>query len=231
MDVVLLHGAFRGGWAWHRMAPLLRDAGHRVTAPSLLGCAERYTPAMRGSRIRLADWVSDVAAVTAPGAVLVGHSQGGVVALAAAAAVRASHVVLLDAPVPPAGGCAADVIPAEVAARYGPPPAATDWVDPLPFQEDPALGLTAELVAWANTLLTPSPAGPAYDPVPAPAERIARTTVFFSRTPSFFPCGYTRAAMDERGEPYALLDAGHDAPLTHPQLVADHLLEVLSASP
>lgn len=224
---MLLHGAFRGGWAWDRVAPLLRDTGHQVTTPTLLGCGERYSDAVRGTRVRLTDWVADVATVAVPGAVLVGHSQGGVVALAAAAAVGAVHVVLLDAPMPPPGGCAADVIPAEVVASYGPPPAPTDWVDPVPLQEDPASGVTAELVAWANPLLTPSPAGPAYDLVPTLPGSVRRTTVFFSRTPAYFPCGYTRAAMEESGEPYALLDAGHDAPLTHPELVAAALNTLL----
>ncbi len=224
---MLVHGAFRGGWAWELVVPLLRNAGHRVSAPSLLGCAERYSPLLRGTRIRLADWVADVAEVASPGCTLVGHSQGGVVALAAAGAVHASHVVLLDAPVPPAGGCAAEVIPADVAARYGPPPAPEDWVEPVPLQEDPALGVSSELLAWANPLLTPSPAGPAYDPVPSLPEGVRRTTVFFSRTPEFFPCAYTRAEMDERGDAYDLLDAGHDAPLTHPGEVGAYLCGLL----
>ena len=37
---VLIHGAFRGGWSWQRVRPLLVAAGHDVHAPSLLGCGE-----------------------------------------------------------------------------------------------------------------------------------------------------------------------------------------------
>ena len=32
---VLVHGAFRGGWSWDRVAPLLRAEGHAVHAPTL----------------------------------------------------------------------------------------------------------------------------------------------------------------------------------------------------
>ena len=67
---VLVHGAFRGGWSWDRVAPLLRAAGHDVHAPTLSRTASG-----------LDVWVDEVAAyVGDPGdTVLVGHSQGGVV--------------------------------------------------------------------------------------------------------------------------------------------------------
>ena len=29
-DIVLVHGAFHGGWCWRRVAPLLAAQGHRV---------------------------------------------------------------------------------------------------------------------------------------------------------------------------------------------------------
>ena len=38
---VLVHGAWHGGWCWDRVAPLLRDAGHEVHAPTLTGLSER----------------------------------------------------------------------------------------------------------------------------------------------------------------------------------------------
>jgi pimeloyl-ACP methyl ester carboxylesterase len=230
---LLLHGAFRGGWAWDRVVPLLRAAGHEVLAPSLRGCGELFEESQRGSVVSLRDWSDDaVAALPADGPViLVGHSQGGVVAMAVAAvaAERVAHLVLLDSPVPSVGQCAADVVPAEVTAGYGPPPSPATWVDPVPLGRDDAMGLTADLVAWANPLLTPSPAGPAYDPLPA-GPAVPRTVVFFDRTPGYYPCAYTRAAMDAAGAPYLTLDAGHDAPLTHPVELADLLLASVASS-
>ena len=38
---VLLHGAWHGGWAWQRVTPLLRAAGHQVHAPTLTGVSDR----------------------------------------------------------------------------------------------------------------------------------------------------------------------------------------------
>jgi pimeloyl-ACP methyl ester carboxylesterase len=231
---VLVHGAFRGGWAWDAppgelgVRARLEAAGHQVLAPSLPQAGDRYDGT--DPLVTLPDYVADlVAAIEAADlreVVLVGHSQGGVVAIAAAAAVpsRVAALVLLDAPVPDPGTSVAEVVPAEVRAAYGDPPPPSTWLPARPLAADPDAGLTDELVAWANPLLTPSPAGPAYDPVPAVPPGIPVRQVFFARTPAWFPCIHTRARLDAQGTAYEVLDAGHDAPLTHPAEVAALLL-------
>ena len=40
-NIVLLHGAYQGGWIWQPLASVLRNRGHYVLAPTLEGCAER----------------------------------------------------------------------------------------------------------------------------------------------------------------------------------------------
>jgi pimeloyl-ACP methyl ester carboxylesterase len=39
--IVLVHGAWHGGWCWKRVASRLRAAGHEVFAPTLTGLGER----------------------------------------------------------------------------------------------------------------------------------------------------------------------------------------------
>ena len=39
--VVLIHGAYQGGWIWQQVAQRIMVAGHRVLTPTLDGCAER----------------------------------------------------------------------------------------------------------------------------------------------------------------------------------------------
>ena len=39
--IVLIHGAYQGGWIWRPTARLLRRQGYDVYAPTLDGCAER----------------------------------------------------------------------------------------------------------------------------------------------------------------------------------------------
>ena len=121
-SIVLLHGAFRGGWCWRDVVPLLEAAGHDVHAPTLTGCEPGLAPADRPA-VSLRTWADDVQRVMSAAdlhdVVLVGHSQGGVVALAAAGvdASRVGRLVLLDAPVPAYGQSAADVLPAELRPR------------------------------------------------------------------------------------------------------------------
>jgi pimeloyl-ACP methyl ester carboxylesterase len=224
---VLVHGAFRGGWAWDRVVPLLD--GHRVLAPSLPQAGERYDGS--DPLITLPDYTADLVRLLdeqdVDDAVMVGHSQGGVVALAVRSVVpqRISQVVLLDAPAPVPGTSIAEVVPAAVREQYGAPPPPETWLAPRPLPVDPDLGLTDELVAWANPLLTPSPAGPAYDPLPPGGEAIPVRHVFFERTPAYYPSTHTRARFDLEGTAYDVVDAGHDAPITHPGLVARLLLE------
>ena len=38
---LICHGAWSAGWAWKKMRPLLRAAGHEVFTPSYTGLGER----------------------------------------------------------------------------------------------------------------------------------------------------------------------------------------------
>ena len=38
---VICHGAWGGGWAWKKMRPLLRAAGHELVTPTYTGLGER----------------------------------------------------------------------------------------------------------------------------------------------------------------------------------------------
>jgi pimeloyl-ACP methyl ester carboxylesterase len=76
---ILVHGAWHGGWCWHRIVARLERAGHRVLAPDLLSLGRDRTPV--GS-VTLADWTEQITALIdaqPEPVVLVGHSRGGIV--------------------------------------------------------------------------------------------------------------------------------------------------------
>ncbi|KHL15802.1 alpha/beta hydrolase family protein [Mumia flava] len=219
---LLVHGAFRGGWAWRRVRPHLVAAGHDVYAPSLVGAGERVGEPVAG----LATWVDQLAGLLdtedLTEVVAVAHSQGGVVvrALVAAAPERIAQVVYLDAAVPDPGERAIDLTP--------PPPGfALPGRDALVPARPPEPGgdVDDELAAWMAGRLTPTPFAPSLDRVVVTAERaVPASYVFCADTPAGYPSEVTRTRLDERGIGYRTLDAGHDAPLTAPRLVADVLL-------
>jgi pimeloyl-ACP methyl ester carboxylesterase len=105
--VVLVHGAWHGGWCWRRVADLLRSQGHRVYTPTLTGLGERSHLLRAGidvtthitDIVNLFKWeeLSDV--------ILCGHSYGGLVISGVAEVIAPSigGMVFVDAFVPENG--------------------------------------------------------------------------------------------------------------------------------
>jgi pimeloyl-ACP methyl ester carboxylesterase len=222
---VLVHGAFRGGWAWRRVRRHLSAAGHDVYAPSLIGAGElaELLPGVDG----LAVWVDQIAALIEledlDDVVLVGHSQGGLVTTSVAARLpeRIAALVHLDAAVPAPGQRALDLAPGGAPAASPPRELA---VPPQPAPADGEHG--AVTAAWLNARMTPSPVAVALDPVPAVPAEVAQHFVFFTGTPAGYPATAVRARLSESSHPFRLIDAGHDAPLSAPTEVARLLLEL-----
>jgi len=102
--LVMIHGAFCGGWVFDAFAEPFRAGGHPVLTPDLPG----HAPSDRSSAavgLSMSDYAAAIAALAAElesPPVLIGHSMGGLVALLAASKVRTAGVVLL-APSPPWG--------------------------------------------------------------------------------------------------------------------------------
>ena len=101
--IVMVHGAFCGGWVFERFRQLFEAAGHRVLTPELPGHAPGAAGAVANqTMVDYARYVADVCAALPEPPVLIGHSMGGLVAQLAAARTPVSALVLL-APSPPWG--------------------------------------------------------------------------------------------------------------------------------
>lgn len=100
-NIVLVHGAWQGGWIWGRLSSRLAAMGHNVYAPSLDGCGDRRSNIRPGITVEtqateMADLLTfeDLEQV-----VLVGTSVGGMVVCKTAeiARKRIGKLVFLDA--------------------------------------------------------------------------------------------------------------------------------------
>ena len=104
---VVCHGAWSAGWAWRKMRPLMKDAGHTLITPTYTGLGERGHLASPAVDLEL--HIRDVTAVLEfedlTDVVLIGHSYGGMVATGVAdrAGARIAQLVYLDAFVPQDG--------------------------------------------------------------------------------------------------------------------------------
>jgi len=141
---------------WARVAPLLRQAGHEVLAPSLTGVGERSHLASAAVDLstHIADLLQCLRYERASGVVLVGHSYGGMVVTGVAdrAPERVRTLVYLDAFVPQNGEALLDLLPARVREHF---PSSGWQVPPLPPQAQ-GMADPAEL-AWLEGRRDPQP--------------------------------------------------------------------------
>jgi pimeloyl-ACP methyl ester carboxylesterase len=107
VNFVLVHGGWHGGWAYQRLARLLRSAGHEVYTPTLTGLGDRHHLACMP--INLETHITDVQNLivyeSLSEVILVGHSYGGMVVTGVADRIadRVATLVYLDALVPKSG--------------------------------------------------------------------------------------------------------------------------------
>lgn len=101
--IVMVHGAFCGGWVFERFRGPFEAAGHPVMTPDLPGHgAGDGRSVANATMIDYARYVADFCAALPEAPILIGHSMGGLVAQLAAARAPVSALVLL-APSPPWG--------------------------------------------------------------------------------------------------------------------------------
>jgi pimeloyl-ACP methyl ester carboxylesterase len=230
---VVAHGAWSSAWAWKKMRPLLRAAGHDLWTPSYTGLGERAH--LANGAIDLDTHIQDVVGLLdmedLRGVVLIGHSYGGMVATGVAdrASERIAQLVYLDAFVPGNGQSAFDLQPAERAnqmrelARYS----GEGWrIPPNPMPPD-----TPEAdVAWA-----------AHRRLPQPLKTFEQKLRLSDRTPpprSYIYCTrfgpgdvfrqFAERARRESGWRYFEIDASHNPHITEPQRLLAILAQIIS---
>ena len=102
--MVIVHGAWGGGWQFKKVAPLLEAKGWKVCRPTLSGLGEHFhtaTPDI-GLATHIEDIVNFILFEDLQDVVLVGHSYGGMVITGVADRIpgRLRRLVYLDARLP-----------------------------------------------------------------------------------------------------------------------------------
>ncbi len=116
--IVIVHGAWVGGWRWRGVADVLIDRGHRVFTPTLTGLGERAH--LTSPDVNLSLHALDIANVIRyeglENVLLVGHSYGGMPISVAAELVPEGvirSIMYLDAFLPEDGQSLNDLVPGE----------------------------------------------------------------------------------------------------------------------
>ncbi len=225
--IVVAHGAWSSAWAWQKMRPLLRAAGHELYTPSYTGLGERGH--LANPAIDLDTHINDVLGVLKfedlKDVVLIGHSYGGMVATGVAdrSEGRVTKLIYLDAFAPRDGQSLFHLVGPETEARMrqGAVETGDGWRVPAnPMPPD----TPADYVAWALPRRLPHPIrcfeqALALSGRPMPP----RSYVYCLRIPPQDVFAQFAARARSEGWGYAEMDASHNPHITTP----DALLSVL----
>lgn len=224
---VLIHGTWLGGWAWDRVLPFLREAGHQVFAPDLpgLGGDAHSVHADIDPFVHAAAIVDLLDAEDLRDVVLVGHSYGGIVAQQASASDRVARVVFVDAFLPETGESAFDLLP-WLADAFTPVDAERPWlIAPL----SPAvLGIEADAdAAWLTENMTPMPLATHTTGGVRPENAVPGTYISCVAQPIM-----AEMADRARGRGYDVVSIPtvHLPMITHPELLAETIQSAADAS-
>ncbi|WP_159348200.1 alpha/beta fold hydrolase [Roseomonas harenae] len=221
---LICHGAWSAGWAWGKMRPLLRAAGHEVFTPTYTGLGERAHLAhpMVDLETHIQDILGVIDCEELHDLILLGHSYGGMVATGVADRVpeRIRHLIYVDAFVPADGQSLNDLT--------GRPPAAPveGWLlPPNPSPPDTA----PEDIAWITPRRRHQPARCFSQKL-----RLAQAMPSFPR--SYIHCtrktgadNFQQFADRFRSDPawrFHAMDASHSPNVTAPEALAALLLPI-----
>jgi pimeloyl-ACP methyl ester carboxylesterase len=232
--IVLVHGAWHGGWCWRRVVGPLRAAGHEVFAPTLTGLGDRahlFRPDI-GLDDHVADVVALLEAEELEDVVLVGHSYAGMVitGVAERCAERLRRLVYLDAFVPEDGQSLMSLAPP-------PPPGAAPPAPPagnrVPSRTTAFFGVTdPDDARWVGRRVVDQPLLTMTQPVEAPGARAAALARSYIYCSSPATGTFDRFAARFRGDPawrFHEMKCGHDAMVTDPAGLVKILLAEAAA--
>jgi pimeloyl-ACP methyl ester carboxylesterase len=232
--IVLVHGAWHGGWCWGRVKPLLEQAGHPVSALTLTGLGERRHLISRSVVLdtHIQDVVQHIENEELSDIVLVGHSYGGFVVTGAVELLgrRVAHLILVDGFFPKNGESVLDYAGERRRAELAAAAKDTAWNIPAP----PAsfFGVTKESQgSWVERHLSAQPFGVYAQPlrVEKGVANIDRRSYLSCDAPALPVLDTTRERI--KSDPswrYVGLTAPHDVMVTHPHLLVDAVLRLVA---
>jgi len=227
--LVLVHGAWHGGWCYARVAEIVRARGHRVFAPTLTGLGERVHLAHAG--ITLTDHVTDIVNVLRyedlRDVVLCGHSYGGLVVSGVVEAVpeRIAALVFLDAFVPENGQSLLDLLPETIRAHQIEAAAANaGFLPPLSAEY---FGVNERDRAYVDAQCVPQPLATFREALVLTGAREGVPHKTYLRAGRYRSIPFDAARDAVTGAPGWVVDtipSGHDVMLDAPEALASALI-------
>jgi pimeloyl-ACP methyl ester carboxylesterase len=232
--VVLAHGAWSAAWAWKKMRPLFRKAGHEFFSPTYTGLGERAHLARPD--IDLSTHVQDVLAVLEiedlKDVTLLGHSYGGMVATGVAdkAPGRIARVVYIDAFAPKDGQSLFDLLgpKGEAHMRAGAAKDGDGWklpLNPMPPDTSP------EDSPWAVPKRRPQPIKTFEEKIKLTSAKFPPRHYIYAKKngPGDVFRQFAERAKSEPGWTLHEIDASHNPHITCPDVLMALLTQIMAS--
>ncbi|MDH6280771.1 alpha/beta fold hydrolase [Prescottella agglutinans] len=230
--VVLVSGAWHGGWCWRRVSPILQAAGHEVFTPTLTGLSDRahlLNPSV-GLETHIEDVVRLIDFHGLEDVTLVGHSYAGqvVTGVASRRSAALAQRVYLDAFVGDDGDAAIDLLPPTVAGHYRDSVRENGFGWLIPPRSLQVLGIDDQGdLDWLTPRLTPHPWKTYTDRLVLNGEQddVPASYVECTEWMRVFKPHAERAAA--KGWTVREVPTGHEAMVTAPDKLAAVLLDLI----
>lgn len=233
MPILLVHGAWSGGWLFRDCARILRSRGYEVYAPTLTGLAERSHIAPE--HVTLDSHIKDIDGLMQyedlENVLIVGHSYGGMVITGAADRQigRIAGMVYLDAFLPQSNQSLWDLAGPEATAAQMKAAQDNDGGKSVPRPFIPTQN-APEADKWIK-MFVPHPVGcmsEKFVSVRAPEKRTwpQRHYILCTQYKGSVFHNFARQVQGAKGWDYSEFDALHDVVRSHPQMTADRIDEV-----
>jgi pimeloyl-ACP methyl ester carboxylesterase len=230
---VLVHGGWRGGWVWDRVAKQLRGNGHTVYTPTLTGLAERSHLLNAGVNLttHIQDIVNLIRFEELKDVALCGHSSRGLVISGVVDQIPGSisSLVYLDAFVPQDGD-SVFTLSSEAFLHYAIKVATQLGGIACVTVPAASFALNEQDRAWFDEKTTPHPLASLLEGVRLKGDhlkvkkRMFIMAIWVTEFPSPFRQFYDRL-KDDPAWVIHTIESGHDVMLNDPQAVVTFLQE------
>jgi len=232
LTFVLIPGAWHGGWAWHPVAQRLRAAGHSAVCVTLPGMSDGADRAGLGLEDAARHVIEEIESRGLTRVVLVGHSLGGFTLASVASRLRhrVLKMIFFSAVVPVRGSSMNDDNQTEIGEYVKASiEASLDGSIEIPltgFREDLMRNQPEAVVKLIYSLLAPAPGGYFLDVYDGPDVKSLGipVTYILAEDEGALPVPGREMAARVAVEPI-LVPGPHEAMLTHPDEVAQALIE------
>ena len=237
-NVVLVHGAWHGAWAWHVTASMLESSGYNVFVPDLPGHGiDGTAPAA----VTLDAYVQKVVAILdslPEPAVVVGHSMGGIV-ISQASEVRPNRVaklVYLAAFMPMNGESGLSLASEDTGSMVLPNLIVDPASGTIDIQRDHIADIfygesRSEYVTLARALLRPNPLWAVATPLTLTASNYGRLPRYYIRTSNDFavtPTIQDRMLQSQPCKKVYSIESDHSPFFSHPHQLNAILQRILN---